>query len=242
MLIPTRGIVINTVKYGDTSLIARIYTEKLGMQSYIINGVRKGKARTQAAMLQPLSLLEMVVYHRNQKNIQRTKEIKFAYTFQSIPFKITKSTVALFMTEVLHKTIKEEEANVPLFEFLFHNIQWLDQESTKVRNFPLSFLLQLSQWLGFRPQANFHQRKNTYFDMREGCFCRERPPHSFFVDMPLSRKLALLIEADVVSSQEVATSRLEREELLQVLLNYYRLHSENFKEIKSIAILKEVFE
>ncbi len=241
MLIPTRGIVINTVKYGDTSLIARIYTEEKGMQSYIVNGVRKGKSRTQAAMLQPLSLLDMVVYYRPNKAIQRAKEIKFAYTFQSIPFEITKSTIALFMTEILHKTIREEEENKALFTFLFNSIQWLDQSSATVRNFPIVFLLQLSQWLGFHPQSNFNKGKNGYFDMREGLFVEMRPPHSFFVGMPLSRKLAMLIDANIMTHQEVKTSRGEREELLQTMLNYYRLHSENFKEVKSVAILKEVF-
>ena len=120
MLIKTRGIIFRAVKYSETSIIADIYTEEKGLRSYIISGVRSKKAKVKASVLQVMTLVDMVAYHRDNKELNRIKEIKAAYVYRSIPFDIVKGAVGLFMIELARKTIKEAEENPGLFNFLFN--------------------------------------------------------------------------------------------------------------------------
>ena len=171
MLQQTRGIVFKTFKYSETSLIVRIYTEKLGIQSYMINRVRHKQAKTKPALLQGLSVLDMVVYHRQNKKIQHIKELKLSYVFSAIPFDIVRSSIALFITEILYKTVKEEEANTAQFEFLVSFIQYLDLTKLPTGNLHLWFMLHWSAFLGFLPQNNFEHHTSAFFDIASGKFC-----------------------------------------------------------------------
>ena len=162
MLQQTQGIVFKTFKYSETSLIVRIYTEKLGMQSYMVNRVRHKQAKIKPALLQSLSILDMEVYHRQNKKIQRIKELKLAYIFSAIPFDTVRSSIALFITEILYKTVKEEEANAVQFEFLLSFIQYLDLTKLPIGNLHLWFMLHWSAFLGFLPQNNFGTNKNVF--------------------------------------------------------------------------------
>ncbi|PIZ05346.1 MAG: DNA repair protein RecO, partial [Flavobacteriales bacterium CG_4_10_14_0_8_um_filter_32_5] len=126
MLHTTKGIVIHQFKYGEKSVIAKIYTEKFGLQSYIINGVRSKKSTNKFAYLQPLSLVEINAYHKENKGLQHLKSIKLDIPFQYIPFDVYKGSIAFFVAEVIYKTIKEEEANSELFDFLYNSVQVLD--------------------------------------------------------------------------------------------------------------------
>ena len=241
MLHHTKGIVFSTVKYSESSVVAKIYTEELGLQSYMINGVRRAKASTKPALLQPLTLLDMVVYFRENKNLQRIKEVKLAYTFVAIPFDIVKSSVALFMAEILYKTIKETaESNQEQFDFLYHYIQFLDQTPESVANVHLHFLLNLSRYLGFHPQNNFDKEKCRLFDLQEGIFVGQRPVHPHYFDPNCSEVLSILMESRVQHLHEIRLKRSLRRVLLDGLIQYFELHIENFREVKSIRILNEV--
>ena len=239
MLQQTRGLVIRTVKYAETSLIARIYTEKLGLQSYIINSVRTANPTNKMVWLQPLTLLDMVVYHRKGKDLQRIKEMRPEYIFISIPFDTPRRLLALFIAEVLYKTLKEEEANTPQFEFLYEAVSYLDQSQQSVANFHLVFLLQLSRYLGFFPQNNFSTALN-YFDLREGVFTTQLPFHTDYAAPPLTDWLSQLIGLSLTQSHSLRLNRTSRKQLLQTLLRYYALHIEGFGELRSPDILEEV--
>src|SRR4051812_33656990 len=128
MLHKTRGIVFHVTPYAESSVVAKIYTEQLGLQSYLVNGVRSKKAKIKSGLLQPLSLLDMVVYHKDRGGLQRIKELRQATggQFSTIPFDVVKSSVVIFINEVLYKSVKEEEANPQLFDFIFHALQLLD--------------------------------------------------------------------------------------------------------------------
>jgi len=151
MLQKTRGLVLNYLRYRETSIIVKIYTEEFGVQTYIENGVRSSKGKNKIALFQPLTLLDLVVYFKDSAGIQRISEIKVNHPYSTIPFDITKSTIALFITEVLSKTLKEEAGNPRLFQFLRESLIWLDQATEGYENFHLWFLLRLSFYLGFEP-------------------------------------------------------------------------------------------
>ncbi len=244
MLINTRGIVISTTKYSETSVIARIYTEELGLRSYMVNGVRKAKTKTKAALLQPLTLLDLVVYNREGKTLQRIKEMRPAQVFTSIPFDLVKSGVALFMSELMSKTVKEEETNTALFHFLYSEIEHLDASPSNLSLYPLCFMIGLSGHLGFRPHNDHHPEKQAFFDLRAGHFtATEAPILSYALNKANSKQLAKLLDyqARERTIERPYINKSDRRSLLQCLLKYYQYHIENFKEIKSIWVLMEVW-
>ena len=151
MLHKTRGIVFKTTDYGESSVIVQVFTEKFGLQSYIVNGAKKQKAKISRNMLQPLHLLDMVVYHKNTGNVQRIKELKNSPQLQTIPYDVIKSSLAIFLNEVLYKAVRQQSADENLFGFVFSAIEWLDHQGEGLANFHLLFLIQLTRYLGFYP-------------------------------------------------------------------------------------------
>lgn len=238
MLQHTRGIVFRSVKYGETSLISKIYTEQFGLQSYIIKGIRSAKSKMKAGLLQPLSLLDMQVYHRENKNINYLKEISPAVIFTSLPFDVRKSSVGIFMIEVLLQSIKEEEANSALFNFLFRTVKELDEKKDPVKKFHLQFLVRLSKLLGFYPSGNFTE-KNCYFDLQEGIYTSSPPPHPVFLSGDSANQFSILIQSTVTERNNLDFSHMQQKELLEHLLSYYSLHISNFKNIRSVQVLEE---
>jgi DNA repair protein RecO (recombination protein O) len=124
MLHKTRGIGLSYLRYRESSIITKIYTEAFGIQTYIVNGVRSSKSKNnRIALFQPLPLLDMVVYHKNKEDtVHRISELKCYAPFHSIPFDVIKSSLALFITEILGKTLREEESNELLFRFIEESI------------------------------------------------------------------------------------------------------------------------
>src|ERR1051325_9557854 len=149
MLHKTKGIVFHVTPFSESSVVAKIYTALFGLQSYLINGVRNKKAKIKPGLLQPLSLLDMVVYHKERSGLQRLKEIRPSASggqFTSIPFDVKKGSMVMFLNEVLYKSIKEEEANQQLFDFIFNAIQLLDVQPEANNDYHLLFLVQLTKY------------------------------------------------------------------------------------------------
>jgi DNA repair protein RecO (recombination protein O) len=227
MLHKTRGIVINYIRYRETSIIAKIYTEKFGIQTYIENGVRSSKGKNRIALFQPLTLLDLVVYHDEKKEIHRISELKCSYPFSSIPYNILKSSVGMFMDEILNKTLKEHSENHFLFEFLYHSIIELDESNAHFENFHLIFLLKLSFFLGFSPQ-NANEFIEQFKDFSIG----------YEINLDYQKALNHLILAEY--NTPFTYSRQTRNYLLEIILAFYQIHVEEFGEIKSLPVLKEV--
>lgn len=236
MLIKTRGIIFKALKYSETSLIMDIYTEEKGLQKYIVSGVRSKGAKMKMGILQPTTLVEMVAYSRDTKNMHRIKEIKAAHIYQSLPFDVLKGTIGLFMVELAQKTIKEQEANPDLFEFLYGQFVALDQAATLPSNFHLSFMLILTEYLGFSPNGSW-SRNTPYFDMKSGNFVELEPLHQYAPSKTASENISLFLEG-----KEPNITRKERQQLLENCIIYYRLHVENFMGLNTHTILKEVLE
>lgn len=242
MLIATRGIVLHHFKYSETSVIAKIYTELFGLQSYIIKGIRSSKSKNKLSILEHLSLVEVVAYHKNiSGGIKTVKEIRSIHQFHTIPFEIEKSSIALFINEILYKSLKEEEKNQSLFDFLFHAIQMLDVSIDKFYNFHLVFMLQYAKYLGFFPRNNF-DKLNTYFNMNEGLFQNRAPMDAEYITLPYSDLLNKMLYTNFEQISEITMGSSERRFLLEKLILYYRLHLDDFGKINSHKILQEVME
>lgn len=235
MIHQTRGIVFKTIKFSESSVISKIYTERFGLQSYIINGVRSSKSKFKAAFLQSLSLLDMEVYYRENRNLSRVKEFRAAFVFSSIPFDLVKGSVGLFMIEVLNKSIHEEEANVSLFNFIFNKIKGLDELKKVSPGFLIRFLLDLSAHLGFYPNGTFTSATPN-FDLKEGTFVNSGKGHPFSLDESVSSNLSALVQR-----KDIEITSFPRKLLLEALLQYYQLHIPNFSRPKSLRVLEEVF-
>lgn len=241
MLIKTRGIIFRSIKYSETSIISDIFTEQKGLRTYIISGVRKKNARVSASLLQVMSLVDLVVYHREDKDMTRIKEIKAAHVYQSLPFDIAKISVGQFILELTRKAIREPEKNEPLFEFVFETFQFLDETQLPFSNLHLYFMLGLTQFLGFMPSDNFSKSK-PFFDLREGMFVHERGMHGYFLPEEHSEIVHQILNTNLTKIHEIKMKRETRKELLRKLIIFYRLHIENFPDLNSYQILEEVLE
>ena len=222
MLEKTRGIVLRYIKYQDTSIIVHIFTEKLGLQSYIVNSVRS-KASNKIALFQPLSLLDLVVYHSDKKQIHRIKELRCNYAYEKIPWNIGKSAILIFLSEILLKVIKEGVESKGLFEFINDSLIILDKMRGKTENFHLIFLLKLSRYFGFYPGS----------------------PKQMIAEINVSTKLSVpLNELEIVFLADIDAqlqiSNEARKNILDILIAFYQSHFETFLEVKSVKILREV--
>jgi len=187
MLIKTRGIIFKALKYSETSLILDIYTEEKGLRKYIISGVRNKRSKVKTGLLQPATLVDMVAYFRDNKPMNRIKEIKAAQIYESIPFDLMKGTMSLFLVELAQKTIKEEEGNPELFNFLFNRFTTLDKLDGIHPNYHLYFMLDLSWYLGFYPGGEW-SLDTPWLNMRDGKFVKEEPLHQYALSRDLSEK------------------------------------------------------
>jgi DNA repair protein RecO (recombination protein O) len=234
----TRGIVLRSLKYGDSGMIATIYTEAFGRMSFIMQGIHGKKSSVKGSLLKQLFLLEMEVDYKPGRELQRVKELKNISPFGAIPFGIVKSSLALFLAELLEKVLREEESRPDLFEFLFKSIQILDLLEDGVNNFHLLFLIQLTRFLGFAP-ANNYSAVNPVFDMVAGNFVQLPPAHPWFLKTHESGILAQLIGMNYQNLSAFNPDQGSRNRWLDFILEYYGLHQGNKLNLKSLEILRE---
>ncbi len=240
----TKGIVLRTVKYGETSIITTVYTELFGVQSYIVKGVRQSlkKSGGKAIYFQPAAILDMVVYHNEFKNLNFIKEYQWGYLYQNIFFDVVKNTVAMYIVEMLQHSLKQPEANPELFYLVEDTLKQLDRGSSILTaNLPLYFSLHLAGELGFRMQGEFSPA-TPYLDLQEGQFTDYKPIHSYYIDKQLAEATTKLLSINFYNDLEnIHLSREIRRELLKAYQNYIALHVSDFGEIKSLPILQEIF-
>ncbi len=242
----TKGIVLRAIRYGETSLVVTIFTELFGLQTYMVNGVRSSsKNGGRAAMFQPASILEMEVYHNEQKTMQRIKENNWAFLYQHILSDVVKNSIALFLVELLHKTLKQPEQNTSLFYFCEHALQELDAAPPAVAaNFSLYFTLQLSHFFGFRISdldTSTQHDEDIYLDLQEGIFTRAAPGHSWFLQDEDARITSQLLKVmQPAELEQIKLNHIKRRSLLTKYLEYYALHIPDFGQMKTLMVMQEV--
>lgn len=238
----TKGIVLRTVKYGETSVIVSIFTELFGVQSYIVNGVRTtGKSSSKAVMLQPSAILDLQVYHNELKNLQRIKEYKWSCLYARVLTDVTRNAVAMYMVELLQKGLKQPEKNPDLFQFTEDAFIHLDKADAAVTaNYPIYFCLHLAQFFGFRLQDNYSD-KNNILDLKEGSFTDHTPSHPYYADSNLSKAVSQILKAQ--HPEELAQIKLNkniRREILLTMQTYYALHIQEFGIMKTLPVLHTI--
>lgn len=209
------------------------------MQSFILKGVKSKRSSIKTAFLQPLSFLDMVVQYRGNRDLQIIREARPAFVINTIPYEVQKSSIAMFATELIYKTVKEEEANEALFSFLHSFIQYLDAASAGLGNLPLYFMVEMSRFLGFFPQEEGGENA-MYFRLEEGIFSREGGTEDSIIAPPASQYLRQLMDLEMEDPDILKIPVAVRHELMQKMIYYYRLHSDNFHGLRSYEILREV--
>ena len=238
MLISTQAISLNYVKYSETSIIVKCLTKSDGLKSYLIKGIRTSKKKKiNIGFFQPLTQLELDANHRNNGNLESIRSVKIINPYKTIHLDIVKNSIVMFLSEVLSKSIKEEEKNFALFNFLKDSMIWLDQ-SKKFSNFHIHFLIKLLSFLGISPDQS-NQDLNG-FNMIDGIFCKyDRSEYCVNGEIISNFKSFLGTEFDN-SSCKVNTSK-QRKELIEFLIKYMQIHLPDFKRPNSLNILYELF-
>ena len=238
MQVTTKAIVFSAIKYGDTSLIVKAFTASDGIKSYLLRGVlasKKGKLKS--AYFQPLTQLEIVASHKNKGTLETLKEAKVFYHYQTLYADMAKNAMTLFLAELLGNSIREEEQNEDLFEYLVASLQWLDMHKD-VANFHLYFMLSLTRFLGFYPDV--YQIDKPYFDLLEGEFVAVESLNPILRGENIYY-FKTFLGTNFDAMHTVKMKKTNRQELLKSLILYFELHLQGFRKPKSLAVLNEVF-
>ena len=237
----SRAIVLHQIKYSETSLILKIYTEKEGLLSFIAKGVRGKKGRLRSAQFQPLNLLELSYSQARKSQLRQINDLKISEPFTDLSFNFVKRSLAIFMAELIHNTIKERETNVKLFDFLYSSIHWLDLSQHGYTNFHLLFMLNLTKYLGFYPMIDGLNEARS-FDLQQGVFIKHQSQHEYAIDSEVLIAWKQLINCNLENIMTLLFSNTIKRRLLQTLMTYYKLHLSHFKELNSHHILQTVFQ
>ncbi len=240
MQLKTTGIVLHAIKYSDSASIVTIYTRHFGRVSYMVHGINKKKSICRSALFQPLSIVDLDVFHSPGKELQKIRDIKIVYPFTGIPINPIKNALALFLSEMLYRALRQTEPDESLFLFLENSIQQLDCCEKGISNFHLVCLVKMTRYLGFEP--NQEDGENEYFDLINGVFLREKPLHTHFLLPAVCADFEALLRVNYSDLEYYVISRTKRIKLLEVLVEYYRLHVPDFHGLQSIAVLHSLFD
>jgi len=235
----TNGIILHTTKYSENSLIVKVYTLHFGLQSYIINGIRSKNSKNKASLFQPLAIVELQVTASNKGKLERISEINSLHPYKTIPYNIIKSSIAIFINEILYRAVKEEHSDEELFEFICNSLLLLDLEEGNCSNFHLYFMVELSRYLGFYPQGKY-SATTSIFNLQEGFFVNQTPSTPHYLLPSISCLLYDFMGSGVDNFSQVVITNDQRKKLLSGLITFYRLHVTSLGEIKSHLVLEEV--
>ena len=243
MVHTTKGVVLRTVKYGDTSIITGIYTELFGIQQYIVKGVRQSTKTSagKASYFQPSAILELEVHHNEMKQLNFIKEFRWAYLYEQVLFDVVKNTVAIYIIELLQHSLKQPEANPELFYLIEDTLKQLDKGNTTLTgNLPLYFTMHLASELGFQLQGDY-SNITPIVDLQEGVFVAAKPNHTYYLEGNLAKITAEISNLPFYSELEnIQLNQQTRRQLLEAYQLYLSLHISGFGIMKSYAILQEV--
>jgi DNA repair protein RecO (recombination protein O) len=238
MLIHTEAIVISAIKFAEADLIVKCYTRKSGLRTYLLRGILKsGKGKFKASMFQPLTQLELVARHKDKGTMEYLQEARILHHYSSLHTNVIKSTLVLFLSEVLKSSIQEEEQNEQLYHYLENTFTWLDMNDN-IANFHLLFLLNLTRYLGFFPDEV--QDDRSYFNMLDGVF-QDINTSPYCIEGANMLLLKRLIGTKFDELEEIHLTKIGRSNFLNMMLSYYQLHIESFKKPKSLGVLNEIF-
>ena len=234
-----QGIVLQSIRYGDTSLIVKVFTRNIGLRSYMVKGAFNHNSKSRAALFQNLHLINYVEAGKpNRSSLGYMKDVQLATVYQSIPFVMNKSAILMYVSELLSKTLTEQEQNEPLYDFIERSLLWLDLVHQDYANFPLFFTLELTRHLGFYPKAN--HATGYCFDMLEGSFAHDLPLHPYYFEADLATTFSQLLNAGIDEACHIPLNVNQRRNLLDGLIIFMRLHAPVLNDFRSHEVLKTV--
>jgi DNA repair protein RecO (recombination protein O) len=240
MLEKTRGIILHQIKYTDSGIVSQIYTRKFGRQSFLIKGMRNRKTGKHSILFQPMFILDLELYYKATREIQTLKEFSVSFTPYDIYSDIRKSSVAIFLGEVLTSVLREESPHEELFDYIEESIVYFDKCKEAFANFHIAFLAGLSSFLGFEPGQR-RGKEDAFFDMVNGIFVPVPPVHGNYATEEITNILADFFVSSYDSIGNISLTGKMRNDVLETLVRFYSLHLPGLKKIKSLEVLKEVF-
>jgi len=240
MLTNTQGIVLHRFKFSENSLIVPIFTKQFGRQSYLIYGLSNKNARQKANLIQPLHVLDLQVYQKENRDLQKLKDYGIARALPNIHTDFAKSSIALFVSEFLYRSLRENESDTELYDYLIFAINTLNSAENSVGNLHLSILLKLTRFFGITPEENYSESAQI-FDMQNARFNIVPPNHSNYCTLEISQKLYELMHTPLEESYKVKLTKNQRSILMNSLLDFYNLHIDRPGKLKSVEVLQSVF-
>lgn len=237
----TRALVLHFIKYRESQFIVDFLTESHGRLSFVVQLSKSSRGKVKRQYIQPLMILNIEFEYRPKLELQHLIDIAVAYPYSSIPISPTKISLVLFLAEFLSYATRYEQSNQALFDFVMESLVWLDRSLEGVSNFHVLFLLKVSVFLGIAPDLQ-RVSSDSCFDMLEGCFVQSIPAHSHFLSVEDSRLLTQLARLEYKTMNLCTMTRQQRNHCVEVALEYYALHIPGFPKIKSLPILKELFD
>ncbi len=238
MLVKTEAVVLGAIKYGDSSIILRTYSKYKGLISFIAGGLRSRKGPLRPAMVQVLSVLQLVYYDNSKGELKRVKEASVEEPLQEIFYDPVKSSLAMFLAEILQHVLQEEAPNEDLYSFIHTSVYTLDSITEGSDSFHLKFLYRLAGYLGFRPESP--PADPRYFDLLNGVYSTTEPPHAnCLYGAALVHWLKLGEESKKITEKS-SLNKEQRKQTLDSLILYYRLHVKDFGKLRSLEILSEI--
>lgn len=236
-----QGVVIQTVRYGDTSLVVKVLTKNFGMKSYMVKGAFNRTSKNRAALFQQLNIIDYVEAGKPNGNaLGYLKDVQLAYAYQSLPFEMNKSAIMMYVSELLSKTLVGQEQNDDLYVFVVKSMQWLDLVDSGFANFPLFFTLELTRFLGFYPKTDYAD--GFCFDMMEGQFVADYPIHPYYLGASASALLYHFLGLGIDEACRLPLNVTQRRELMDGLMVFMRLHAPVMKSFQSHEVLKAVLQ
>lgn len=240
MLDKTKGVVLHSIQYNDKYSIIYMYTEHFGRVSYLVPKTRGRKSAVPHALFMPLSVLEMEVEHKNNRELHRIKEARSSFPVSELSCNPVKGVLALFLAEVLYRVVKETEPDKKIFDFISQSVYLLELSENGIANFHLVFLLRLLHYLGIFPNVDSY-RTGSYFDMLNSVFVNSLPMHKHYLNIRETEVFSCLLRISYENMHKYAFSRSERVFIVNKIMEYYRLHMPEFPEIKSISVMQAIF-
>jgi DNA repair protein RecO (recombination protein O) len=242
----TVAIVLHSVKYGEQKLIVDMFTRQWGRLSFAVQLSHSAHAKLKKQFFQPLTLLYIEADVRPQQPLQRISEVSLLTPLPSLLSDPSKLAIGLFVCEFLFHALRDEQQNEALFDYVRTSIEWLDGRETDFANFHLVFLMHLSRFLGFYPNLEGRGERGEevsdfFFDLREGRFCTSAPLHRDFLMPREASRIRLLMRMDFFSMHLFRLSRVDRNRIVELIVQYYRLHIPQFPELKSLSVLQELW-
>jgi DNA repair protein RecO (recombination protein O) len=239
MLSKTQGLVLHHFNYSESAVIARVFTREGGLQSFLVQGARKPRSKIRLAMFEPITLVDLVYYKKDAGGLQYIKEVACPEPYKTIPANVVKTTLALFLSEFLLAVLKQSESTPNMFDFVKRSFSLLDQTSDSISNFHLVFLIELSKHLGFFPRNNYDE-KNCYFSLKEGFYLPMKIDNHNCLNQEESLCFWNICSSDIQSSSKLTMGSSLRKVMVEKIIEYYTLHLQGIKEIKSHKVLEAV--